>query len=245
MTVSPAILVVDGDLDGRMKSSRLLRQQAYDVSSVGTFQEAIEILSLGSPPHLLITELRLGAFNGLHLVIRGRAEFPEMAAIVVTKNTDPVLEAEAKRYGAAYVLKSGDHTSFLEIISQRLGLSADRRSSIRTSIPAHMAVKIAGTSATLIDISYTGFCVELSPEAIASSLEIGLPLFGLSVKANTVWTSRVLSCPGVARCGTAVAETDASTTRGFRGFVDLLTSTFPPALGQTRRVSTHAAPSST
>jgi hypothetical protein len=168
-----------------------------------------------------------------------------MAAIVVTKNADPVLEAEAKRYGAAYVLKPVDHTSLLKIVSQRLGLSADRRSSIRTSIPAHLNVKIADTVATLIDVSYTGFCVELSPDAIASSFEIALPLLGLSVKAKPIWTSRVLSCPGVVRCGAVVAETETSTTRGLRGFVDLLTNTFPQELGQTRRVLTRTATTST
>ena len=231
MRLSPSILVVDGNVDSRMVSAGLLCREGYHVCSVGTFQEAMGILSAG-PPDLLITELRLGAFNGLHLVIRGRTEFPDMSAIVLTNNADPVHETEAKRYGAAYVLKPGGHTSLLTIVSQRLGLSADRRSSIRTSIPAHLDVKIAGhTLAALVDVSYTGFCLELPPDAVAGSFEIAVPVFGLSIRANTIWTSGALACPGVVRCGTVAAETGA-TARDLRGFVDLLTNTFPQASRQ-------------
>jgi two-component system, OmpR family, response regulator MprA len=117
---SPAILVVDDDVAVRIERVKLLRDAAYCVSSAGDFREAVRALST-DPPDLLVTELRLGAFNGLHLVIRGHADHPEMAAIVLTNFPDPVLEAEAHRLDAAYVLKPVNPMALLRIVSQRLG----------------------------------------------------------------------------------------------------------------------------
>jgi len=71
--IPPAILVVDEDADARTEIVDLLSHAGYQVTSVGSFREATKVLST-DPPDLLITELRLGAFNGLHLVIRRAAK---------------------------------------------------------------------------------------------------------------------------------------------------------------------------
>ncbi len=57
-----------------------------------------------SPPDLLITELRLGAYNGLHLVLRAKRENPSMTAVVVTRTPDPVLRLEAAQLDATLVV---------------------------------------------------------------------------------------------------------------------------------------------
>ena len=121
MRIPPAILIVDDDAEARTEIVDLLSHAGYQVTSVRTFEEATKVLST-DPPDLLITELRLGAFNGLHLVIRSRGRRPEMAAIILTSYRDSVLEAEAQRQGAAYVVKPVDHVALLTIVSQRLGL---------------------------------------------------------------------------------------------------------------------------
>ena len=68
---------------------------------VGTFEEASRILRT-NPPDLLIADVRLGPFNGLQLVISSPQPIP---AIIITGFADPVLEADARRRGADYVLK--------------------------------------------------------------------------------------------------------------------------------------------
>jgi CheY-like chemotaxis protein len=51
-------------------------------------------------PSVLISEVRLGDFNGLHLALRARtAEIPS----IVVGSPDPVLEREAERLGVAYL----------------------------------------------------------------------------------------------------------------------------------------------
>ncbi len=58
-----------------------------------------------NPPDVLITDLQLAEFNGLHLVLRGKAVRPQMAALVMSRVDDPVLRADAHRLGATFVVK--------------------------------------------------------------------------------------------------------------------------------------------
>jgi DNA-binding response OmpR family regulator len=68
-----------------------------------TFQRAKDALLV--PRALLITEVRLGEFNGLHLVLRARATHSTMRAIVTSTVDDAILMADAEALGATFVLK--------------------------------------------------------------------------------------------------------------------------------------------
>jgi hypothetical protein len=57
---------------------------------------------------LLVTELRLGAYNGLQLALRGRQLQPQMAILVTSTMVDAVLHREAELLGATIVLKPLD-----------------------------------------------------------------------------------------------------------------------------------------
>jgi CheY-like chemotaxis protein len=219
--IPPAILVVDEDADARTEIVDLLSQAGYQVTSVGSFQEAIKVLST-DPPDLLITEVRLGAFNGLHLVIRNRESRPEMAAIILTSLKDAVLEAEAQRLSATYLVKPADQTALLGIVSEKLRLPPERRQWPRKQVLGPIEVKIADTSATLIDLSYEGIRVELMGGEIPSSFNVRLPTLGLSVKAEAVWTHRHLAPSGALRCGARVSNDDTTAGRDWREFVDAL-----------------------
>jgi hypothetical protein len=70
----------------------------YDVVVVRTFARAKTHLALR--PALLIAEIRLGEYNGLHLALRGQAAG---VPTVVIGEPDSVLEAEARNLGATYL----------------------------------------------------------------------------------------------------------------------------------------------
>ena len=94
-----SVLVVD---DRPLVAARLvepLRDAGYDVIVATTFEAAKQRLA-ARPPNLLIAASHLGLFNGLHLVVRGHLDYPEMSAILTADTKDPVLEAEASTYGA-------------------------------------------------------------------------------------------------------------------------------------------------
>lgn len=75
----------------------------FDVTFTQSFSEAKALLA-GRLPDLLVTSLRLGEYNGLHLVLRGKAVHPAMTAIVLSRASDAALEADAERLGATFVI---------------------------------------------------------------------------------------------------------------------------------------------
>lgn len=76
-------------------------------------------------PDLLVTELRLGAYNGLHLVLRGRASHPRMKALVLTRVLDPVLQEEAVRMNAELLVRYADGAWLAAIVAAVGALAAD------------------------------------------------------------------------------------------------------------------------
>jgi DNA-binding NtrC family response regulator len=77
------------------------------------------------PPALLITELRLGEFNGLHLVLHGKALRPTMTALVLSDTPDVVLQAEAEVMGATFAVQPLSKRDLLAILSRSLGASGE------------------------------------------------------------------------------------------------------------------------
>ncbi len=101
---APTILVVDGD--GRQRASvlRILRRAGYQVTGVDSFHAARQFLA-STQPDLLIADVRLGAFNGLHLVWQRHAAHPGQPSIVTHAVADAVLQRDAFTFGAPYLVK--------------------------------------------------------------------------------------------------------------------------------------------
>ena len=76
--------------------------EGYQSTVATTF--ACAMRHLKTHPQLVISQLRLGAYNGLHVAIRARGE--GIPAVVIG-NPDTVLELEARRLGATFV-QSGE-----------------------------------------------------------------------------------------------------------------------------------------
>ena len=65
---------------------------------------------------MLISDVRLGAFNGLQLVVYAKLEHPDMIAIVLTGFDDPVLRTEAAHAGASYLVKPIESQRILDLV---------------------------------------------------------------------------------------------------------------------------------
>lgn len=94
-----------------------LREAGYDVIVATTFEAAKQRLAVRAP-NLLIAASRLGLFNGLHLVVRGHFDNPEMSAILTAHVKDPILEAEALTYGASCVIAPETSAELLALVSR-------------------------------------------------------------------------------------------------------------------------------
>lgn len=99
----------------------------------------------------------MGLYNGLHLVVRGRAHDPRMAALVIDDAPDPVLEKESHQVGAtAYLARPLDADELLKRVADAL-VARERRCWSRTTVTTNVVVRIADRRARLLDVSDGGF----------------------------------------------------------------------------------------
>ena len=98
LLVHPAL---DQDVPLLMTS---LADRQCDVSVLTTFHEAREFVTT-HPPDLLVTDLKLQAYNGLHLVLIARRRSDRTFTVVLAERADKTLRAEAESLGALFVIK--------------------------------------------------------------------------------------------------------------------------------------------
>lgn len=117
--VVASALVVDPKLNEALSTVALLTDEGFEVTVAETFAKAKDRLNT-RPPALLITEVRLGEYNGLHLVLRGKAQRPTMAALVMSTIPDPVLQTEAEAMGATFLIKPFDTRELLAAVTRTM-----------------------------------------------------------------------------------------------------------------------------
>lgn len=111
------IMIVDDDPSLLEALERAFREAGEDVVAHGSFEEARRALQSTSFD-ALITDVRLGAFNGLQLAVMARDQGPEIKLIVFSGFDDPVLKAEAERVGAVYLVKPVTSSVLLNLINR-------------------------------------------------------------------------------------------------------------------------------
>ena len=216
------VLIVDDDKTTREGLAEFLEEAGYEAVAVGTFEDATRILRT-TPPDLLIADVRLGPFNGLQLVISSPQPIP---AIIITGFADPVLEADARRRGADYVLKPVSPSRLLDLVAQKLSaarpsFSTPRRWE-RKPVIGGLPISVDDTPARIVDVSYGGLRFEMQRNlpgtegALPSSLSITLPQAQLSVKAKLIWEN--LIGDGTWICGAALFQE----TPEWHGLVDAI-----------------------
>jgi two-component system NtrC family sensor kinase len=119
------ILLVDTRFPVLRRMGDLLRRSGYDVIEAGSFEEGNRLLAERRPP-LLISNLRLAAFNGLHLVHLGRLTQPDLTAIIISAGADVALQAEAERAGASLLVEPVPNSTLLSLIVRVLEPESDR-----------------------------------------------------------------------------------------------------------------------
>lgn len=98
-----SVLVVDPIAADRVSTGSALAAAGFHVTVSETFASAKERMAARRPT-VLITEVCLAEYNGIHLVIRGLAT-GQLAAVVTCGHEDPVLRDSAEKLGATFVVK--------------------------------------------------------------------------------------------------------------------------------------------
>ncbi|HKY20631.1 MAG TPA: response regulator [Vicinamibacterales bacterium] len=196
----------------------LLKSQGYGVSSVCGFQAAVQALDAHAP-EFLISDLRLGAFNALHLAIRHRQDHPRMQTIVLDCVHDPGIERDAVRQGALYLVEPIDASDLLDQISARLAQDGPPRRWPRRVPERALHADAAHERARIVDLSYGGVRLEAAEGVeFPPAFDLFCAEMSAPVRVNTVWTRP--ASRGWTWCGAEVCEKDPVRLASWRRVVD-------------------------
>lgn len=122
------ILLVEDSPTQAMQMKLLLESASHQVTCCDDGTTALEALAVGTS-ELVVTDLELPVMNGLDLIRRMQADFPQIPAVLVTGQGSERLAAEALRIGAtAYVPKSMVEDLLLGTVEDVLGVTRTDRS---------------------------------------------------------------------------------------------------------------------
>jgi DNA-binding response OmpR family regulator len=219
MTVRRQALVVAPDADLGATLADWLAVGGYNTVVVRTFAAARTELDAATPD-LLVTELKLGAYNGLHLAIRARSRKAKVPVIVIGE-PDAVLQAEAEHLQAAYLTRPVDEQRLLATIRQIEAEYRPTRRSPRKRVAALDAM-VDNVQARVVDVSYEGLRLQL-PEAPVAAVPpyfvLRIPLFNVNCRAQRVWTQDAPDKSGM-WCGATLVGGDPAGAVAWRALVD-------------------------
>jgi CheY-like chemotaxis protein len=219
---SEKILIVDDDEPTRAGLAMLLQEAGYETVTASSVPAGIKVLT-DEHPDLLLVDIRLDAYNGLHLVAMRPQPIP---AVVLTGFADPAIEADARRLGAEFLLKPIAPPVLTALVQRLLSDSrsghALARRWPRKAVARAVRVDIAGAAtARMLDVSYGGVCVEMHgtlESAPPDRFRMFVPLSDTAVPVETVWSRRRDATTWL--CGGMISDVAATS---WRSVVDSLT----------------------
>jgi DNA-binding NtrC family response regulator len=229
MIASPVAIVVDADLAELRKTEQALEHVGFVVMGAASFAQAKSLL-VSITPEIVIADIKLEAFNGLHLAALCAVWRPATPFIATHNIYDTVLEADAKRLNASYVVKTPNreelaHAALELLDSHGHGHEAVRRSH-RKPAPTSTVVRIAASNAEVVDVSYEGVRLKLqsvaarpADERVPESCDIVFPEQEFSLRAARIWAAHD-SQTGGWLCGADVSQSDSQQLQRWREFVD-------------------------
>jgi DNA-binding response OmpR family regulator len=116
---SMSVLVVDDDVQMLGMVEDWLGEAGYDVVACSRFDVARNYLA-SHPMDALVTDLRLGEFNGLQLALRASEPGRRTAVVVMSAYDDMVSRRDAAACGGRFMLKPFDRESLLTQLSEVL-----------------------------------------------------------------------------------------------------------------------------
>lgn len=229
MTGPPIAIVVDTDDSARLRTQRIFESAAFIVIGAASFPDGKALLSSMSPD-IVIADIRLKAFNGLHLAALCAIWRPGTPFIVTHDRYDAVLEADAGRLNALFVLKTlgadGLTEAAFRLLNTRVHGGSGVRRSYRKPAPVETLARVSASKAELVDVSYGGAKLKLQSLPTAppkdgppESFEVVFPELDVLLHAARIWASPDNAAGGWL-CGVDVSGSESQQLQRWRDFVD-------------------------
>jgi len=225
MTPQQRILLVGPSEEMAHDVAPGLKSAGYELVVEKGFAEAR--VTLGTRPDLVITEVKLGPYNGLHLaILAGGLGTPA----IVIGDRDPVLQLEAEHQSAVYLTAPADPGRIVALARDLLTTAAHKRKSPRKRVPVLEALvddieaRLLDIEARLLDVSHEGMRIEAvcGRDTLPASFVVRLPMFNFSCRVDRVWMSPAQEAGAGMSCGAALSPSDLDTALAWRALVDKL-----------------------
>ena len=131
MSDKPVILVVDDDKNTRDGLQRAL-QRHYAVKTVESAEAALAFLAGGAPVDVMLSDLRMPGSDGLVLLRRVHAQFPQTVCILLTAYGSVETAVEAMKQGAYDFLTKPVNLDHLDLLVARALKSRDLEKKVET-----------------------------------------------------------------------------------------------------------------
>ena len=112
------VLIVDADARLVANVAATVEAEGWSAATASTFHEGVALFEKVQPD-VLVTGVRLGAYNGLHLLVRGVANRPDLPVLIMGPQ-DPVVEREARELGAAAYMRGPVAASEIVSVIKRI-----------------------------------------------------------------------------------------------------------------------------
>ena len=130
------LLIVDDEEIERESMAQFIDWPRYGIELVGTAWNGVEALDFieRKRPDIVLTDIKMPVMNGIELISKTKALFPETEFIVLSGYGDYAYTSEAMEQGVRhYILKPCDEEKVVEVIAKvRTALEEKRRASQQT-----------------------------------------------------------------------------------------------------------------
>ncbi|MEO8256554.1 MAG: response regulator [Acidobacteriota bacterium] len=217
------ILLVEPDAALAIDIESALIGAGHRLAWVSTFEEATRQLTLECPD-LLITAVRLGAFNGMHLLFRFRSDDPDVPVVVIGGPND--LTPDMRRHATRFLSPPIERAALIELVAGLLlGRTPHDPQTLRRwpRKRAQLRASIHRRDVRVVELSYGGLRLEMpaAPADAVAPIEIALPSLGMQVTALPRW-SKPAEEGGTWWCGAEIALAGAEAASQWHRIVDAL-----------------------
>jgi two-component system response regulator AtoC len=169
------VLVADDELNMRRVLEAMLRREGYDVITAANGVEAMGGMGTKGGVHTVITDLKMPGLDGMGLLKRLSAEYPDVPVVMITAHGSVESAVEAVKLGAFdYLEKPFEQEQIRQVVAKAINTYALSRRDARPEEPSgHGRFRLVGQSPAIRTIYGVVEKVANTPSTVLISGESG------------------------------------------------------------------------
>jgi two-component system, NtrC family, response regulator AtoC len=169
----PHVLIVDDELNIRRVLAAMLAREGYEVTTAADGEQALAVLQK-TPVHVVVTDLVMPRLDGLALLQRVSADYPDVPVIVITAHGTVDSAVQALKAGAFdYITKPFEQEELKKVIAKATRAHEIERQNVHGPTAAGEKPPLVGQSPSMRQIYEIVAKVADSPSTVLLTGESG------------------------------------------------------------------------